>query len=321
MNTTKSEYDFYKLKKWVDSSRLQWWQLLVESESIYFIEKHIYLIDSEEKKRLLSRNSFAVDILRKYPDKISWNDIVTNKKAIHVIEENLDLCIKSLNWKGKIDLLNHPDFTYIIEKHTDKILDNMICLNCLPIIASNKNIVYIDLLDKYLLKYPNKIPIPTCNYFWDGLANNPIAIHIIKKYLHHLPNSSWQSLASNPNAISIIEENLDKLKELGWNNLSNNPNAIPILKKNLDKINWYKLCNNKNAIEILEECPEKILCYSFIDYKNFSINAPIFELDYDAIKKRCDIYKEELIETALHPSRIEKYFQQGISIGELDNYI
>jgi hypothetical protein len=48
---------------------------------------------------------------------------------------------------------------------------------------------------------------------------------------------------------------------------------------------------------------------------------PIFELDYDAIKKRCSIYKEELLQIALHPSRIEQYLQQGISVGELDNYI
>ena len=58
-----------------------------------------------------------------------------------------------------------------------------------------------------------------------------------------------------------------------------------------------------------------------MNYENFSVTAPIFELDYDAIEKRCSIYKEELIATALHPSRIEEYLKQGISIHDLDNYI
>jgi len=39
------------------------------------------------------------------------------------------------------------------------------------------------------------------------------------------------------------------------------------------------------------------------------------------MKKRCSIYKEELIQVALHPSRIEKYLDQGINLADLDNYI
>ena len=31
-------------------------------------------------------------------------------------------------------------------------------------------------------------------------------------------------------------------------------------------------------------------------------------------------FKEELMQVALHPSRIENYLAQGISIDELDNY-
>jgi len=46
-----------------------------------------------------------------------------------------------------------------------------------------------------------------------------------------------------------------------------------------------------------------------------------FELDYDALKKRCAIYKEELMQVALHPSRIQKILDSGISFDELDNFI
>jgi hypothetical protein len=52
-----------------------------------------------------------------------------------------------------------------------------------------------------------------------------------------------------------------------------------------------------------------------------SENPSIFELDYNAIKERCSIYKWELFEIALHPSRIEKYIEMGIDMGELSNYI
>ena len=79
----------------------------------------------------------------------------------------------------------------------------------------------------------------------------------------------------------------------------------------------------KLLAQLPEKYPEKIklVCYTFVDYKNFSINSPIFEIDYDAIMKRCSIYKEELMAIALHPSRIEKYLALGINIEELDNYI
>jgi len=39
------------------------------------------------------------------------------------------------------------------------------------------------------------------------------------------------------------------------------------------------------------------------------------------LKKRCSVYKEELIQIALHPKRIQKYLEQGIDFEELDNYI
>jgi hypothetical protein len=44
-------------------------------------------------------------------------------------------------------------------------------------------------------------------------------------------------------------------------------------------------------------------------------------LDYKALEERCSIYKWELLEIALHPSRIEKYIEMGIEMGELSNYI
>ena len=81
--------------------------------------------------------------------------------------------------------------------------------------------------------------------------------------------------------------------KINWDNLSFNPNAISILKKNQDRIHW----------------------------KELSENPSIFELNYDYLKERCNLYKEELIKKALHPSRIQKYLDMGFSIDELDNII
>ena len=69
--------------------------------------------------------------------------------------------------------------------------------------------------------------------------------------------------------------------------------------------------------------PQSSTKYSLPLYFNFNLseNKSIFEFDYNALKERCSTYKEELIQVALHPSRIQKLLEQGISFEELDNYI
>lgn len=320
METLNSVYDFYKLKKWIDPKRVYWWKIVTKEHAIPFIEKHINILNKESLKQL-SRNPFAVEMLEKHIDKISWNDFVNNPNAIHVVEKNLDLCFKSLDSHGRIDLLRHPNFIHIINSNIDKIIDNLLSQSCLPVLASQKNSLLIDLLEKFIKKYPDKIPNNNSHYFWNELCENPNAIYIIEQHLDKLTNYSWQILAKNPNAIHLLEQNLDKLDESGWRYLSENCNAIPLLEKNIEKINWYNLSSNQNGIKILEKYPEKVVCYLFFDYDNLSVNCGIFDLDYESIRKRCSIYKEELLAIALHPYRIEAYLKQGIPIEELDKYI
>ena len=122
----------------------------------------------------------------------------------------------------------------------------------------------------------------------------------------------WTYLSKNPNAIHLLEANPDKIH---WTYLSMNPNAIHLLEANPDKIHWTYLSMNPNAIHFLEANPDKIY------WSCLSSNPSIFELDYLALKERCNIYKEELTQKAFHPSRIQKYLDMGISIDELDNCI
>ena len=63
---------------------------------------------------------------------------------------------------------------------------------------------------------------------------------------------------------------------------SQNPAAIDILKENLDKINW----------------------------KGFSQNPAIFEINYEYLKEKIEPFKEELIEKSLHPLRMERFLME-----------
>jgi len=85
------------------------------------------------------------------------------------------------------------------------------------------------------------------------------------------------------------------------------------LEKNPGKINWSILSSNPNAIQLLEKNQDKI------DWYNFLANPTIFEetYEYDVIKEKMDIFKEELICKALHPTNIKKWIESGIDIDDL----
>jgi len=96
---------------------------------------------------------------------------------------------------------------------------------------------------------------------------------------------TWKFLSQNssPGAIKLLENNLDKID---WYYLSQNPNAIHILENNIDKLNWYRLSANPN----------------------------IFVLDYEFLKERMDIIREELMMKAWHPTRVNKWLEAGMDM-------
>jgi hypothetical protein len=49
--------------------------------------------------------------------------------------------------------------------------------------------------------------------------------------------------------------------------------------------------------------------------------SSMMDYDYEKIKTRCNIYKEQLIQKTMHPSKIQKYLDMGITIDELDDYL
>ena len=83
--------------------------------------------------------------------------------------------------------------------------------------------------------------------------------------------------------------------------LSGNPNEIHLLEQNMDKIYWEKLSGNRNAMHLLEQNIEVINWFAI------STNPAIFEIDYEYIKSKIKPFEEELIQTSLHPARLEHY--------------
>jgi hypothetical protein len=148
---------------------------------------------------------------------------------------------------------------------------------------------------------------------WNNVSQNKNATLFLQKYPHKIVLSSfndpgfWIDVSLNSENINFLEKNQDKIE---WSMLSANPNAIRLLEKNQDKIDWIMLSSNENAMDLLEKNQDKISWY-FI-----SGNPSIFVLNYDLLRKRMNIIKEELIMKALHPNRFERYLELGYNMGD-----
>ena len=115
-------------------------------------------------------------------------------------------------------------------------------------------------------------------------------------------DNSCHQISLNPNAIHLLEKNINKIN---WDMLSANPNAIHLLEQHTDKINWFWLSENPNAIHILQNNIDEIYL------SELSINPSIFEYDYEAMKKRLGLYKEELVAKQFHPKNMSKFVSWG----------
>jgi len=320
----------FKLKSWIDPNSIPWKNVARSTNytSICIIEQYVDKLDKKSLKELcnnpnaitiiekninkldkecfkeLCKNHNAIHILEKHIDKIDWYELSKNSNAFHLLNNNPD----------KIDihgLLFNNNCIYFLEKYFDKYFLDKIDLKFLHEIVLKTDNIYISIIEKCINKLDDKC--------WDYLSLNMYAIKILERNIDKI---NWGNLCTNPNAISILEENINMLNSLCWASLSSNDNAISILEKNIDKIDWFSLtAYNNNCFKILQNYPDKI-SWHVIYWDNLSFDHPIFEIDYKYLEERCNIYKEELMQKALHPKRIEKYLSEyGIIIEELENYI
>ena len=92
------------------------------------------------------------------------------------------------------------------------------------------------------------------------------------------------------------------------------------------RVEWDLLSPNANEETTIKL--EKFQLDNLSIFERFElINLSIFEFDYNALvdynslKVRCGIYKEELIMMTMSPSRIQQYLDNGFDIEELDDII
>ena len=110
-----------------------------------------------------------------------------------------------------------------------------------------------------------------------------------------IENLDWNGLSANPAAIHLLEKNQDKIN---WISLSANPAAIHLLEKNPGRIDWAFLSANPAAIHLLEANQDRI------DWPWLYLNPAIFQYDYEALRERCGVFKEDLVKDRFHPRNL-----------------
>ena len=256
-----------------------------------------YRIQEEINWSKLSKNPNAIPILEKHKDKIDELSICLNPNAMHLIGE-----IISPNWSVYSSLYwsllccnTNPEAIAFVEKHGDpKYIDYW---------SLSKNPGAVDFLEKE----PEKIK-------WPYLSMNPNPR--ICPFLETNPDKiDWRKLSREMSAIEILEKNIDKID---WEELSMNRGAVHILKANTDKIVWRSICYNHNpkAVDLLKNNMDKMDPYN---WTILSMNPGIFELDYEALKKRIEPLKEELIRSSMRPDRIARLLE--LTDGQIDGFL
>jgi hypothetical protein len=325
-NYKKIQPSKYVLRDWVPKDKLSWYilsgnpcatEILMEKAKYEstLSEEEYELMDEEKKINWmrLCRITESTEILKKYPSKIMWAHLSSNKNpdVVDMIKERIEY-----------EKINVQD---IYEDNDSRVSFNSFCDNKNPQIIEfvkerveyenrlskedYKNLDICDVLDwSDLSANPNAIELLRANPDKiDGYAmsENPNAIELLRAYPEKI---FWDILSGNPNAIELLKENP---KKIYWSVLSGNPNAIEMLKENPKKINWYMLSRNPNAIEMLKENPEKIHWYALsinpnptaiellkanpekISWENLSKNENAFELLKERYEYEMSLSPEE----------------------------
>ena len=240
----------------------------------------------------LSKNKSegAIQYLEKHNEWIDWISLSENPFAIHLIRKNMDkvyfrhLCANS----EALDIVNHYHISWYY-------------------LSSNPSIFTPDMFEHY---FDNSNYLVQIYVNRNEFSKNPSprAIKILENNNDFI---SWEYLSMNPSAIKLLFQYPHKID---WLTLNFNPapEAVELLKCNPDKIVWKYFATNPTAIHILKENKELIKDQTIWE------NPAIFEIDYELMaEQRMNILREELMMKTLHPSRIEKWLEEGLSIDDL----
>ena len=270
----------YQFREWVNMRNIDWKSISKQPRAIDFltIAQHYIHWDA------FSSNPKAIPLLEANRDKINWFELSSNPSAIPLLEANMD----KINW---MRLSMNREAIPLLERNIDKIEWYSLSTNphAMSIIEANMDKVH-----------------------WGSLCTNPAAIHLLEANQDKI---DWYRLSSNPSAMSLLQKNPSKIN---WMQLSMNPRAVPLLQQQqrtttlnwllaanpniLSVINdtpivvdqfsyedWFHLSRNPGAIDFLEQHPYHI------DWKGFSDNPEIFEINHDETQTRAvEIVKQFL---------------------------
>ena len=276
---------------WIDKSKLVPYALCLNPQAIDYLMSNPKLIKFE----YISYNCNAFNFLMNYTDRINIRNFTlnTNKNVERFIRIFFDDLIghkvnnKSIHLLPWDHICQNPSMINIINQNLDKIRWDSL----------SKNKAAVSILKKNFDKI-----------HWSEFCLNtsPEAIEIIKANPDKI---DWVSLSTNSAAIDYLEENMDKINFWG---LSWNSAAIHIIEKHMSQVSWMGLSANPSAIHLLKQNPDKI------DWLQFSTNPSIFEYDYQSLSiQRTSTILEELMMKTLHPTRIEYWLNNGMSIDDL----
>lgn len=278
-----------ELLNWVPSNKLSFAMLQMNPNAIDHIEKY----HVPKMWLLLSSNPGALCYLYNDPTMLTnvncWFKnpnpaiIPLLKKYSHIKEPYV-----------KAQLLENPTALHLLD------LKDEVTISNLHLLAKNTSPRAMQIIEKYV----QLLNADT----WDRLSANPAAIHILEKNMDKI---NWVFLSSNPAAIHLL---LKSQYKIYWYHFSKNthPLAIKHMRKNLEKVNWCQLSTNPAAIDLLKENQDKIHWYWL------STNPAIFEYNYSNMAKaRSNLIHEELVSVALHPDRVSKWLQEGLTLSDL----
>ena len=248
----------------------------------------------------LAKNHNAIQIIKKHIhsfSKFELSQLSANSNALHL------LTLENINWKIICQNTNPRAIELIKENIDNKSL--LITELCWERLSENPGAI------DFILEYPEQI-------IWPLLCKNPHpkALQMIKQ---KLKEEYMDQIKRNMTEAEIIEYRrkieYDQPKDkIIISKLCNNtnPDVLEILESRKENINWNILCLNPIAIKMLEQNQDRIKWYWL------SFNHSIFEYDYDIMaKERMTLLREELMMKTLHPSRIEKWLDAGLSIDDL----
>lgn len=220
---------FFKLRCWIDETKLDIENLCYNENAVVILEKRIHEISYYLWCVLCEQESMSI---------------------LNFVDKHINL----------IDKLNEENSN----KHLKNLCENPCSINILKNNEHYKVVFEDEIYLTYLSRNPNAMDIVSKkihlfknhgnHIIWLILCRNPNGVDIVKNYLYKLNRACWDALCENPNAKSLLLSHYKKInfKMLCWNK---NKEILDIVEKNIDfddEVMIHFLCLNSSAMYIIK---------------------------------------------------------------------